>query len=156
MKTTTKYRSIPQICIYKKIFIKFWVDCDTYFFPSDIIPYRTPVPNIRPQPKILAKLGSRRMGGIAALKWISTRYWLSKREFKLIANHEFGWHLRTIASRTIEMGLRLNCLGEFLCKINEHTAHWRFHGQHYNTDQYLNDAWQHTRKVPVQENGHKN
>lgn len=39
----------------------------TYFFPIDSIPYKTPVPNIRPQPKILASPGSSIMGGIAAL-----------------------------------------------------------------------------------------
>lgn len=35
--------------------------------PSDIIPYKMPVANTRPHPKMLAKLGSRRIGGIAAL-----------------------------------------------------------------------------------------
>lgn len=67
MKTTTKSRSIPQIVYNNRIFIKFLIDCVTYFFPSDNIPYRTPVPNIRPQPQILAKPGSIMIGGIAAL-----------------------------------------------------------------------------------------
>lgn len=39
----------------------------TYFLPKDSIPYNTPVPNIKPHPKILARPGSSIIGGIAAL-----------------------------------------------------------------------------------------
>lgn len=40
---------------------------DTYFLPSDIIPYKMPVPNTKPHPNILARPGLRKIGGTAIL-----------------------------------------------------------------------------------------
>lgn len=39
----------------------------TYFLPRDIIPYSTPVPKTRPQPKRLPSPGQNNIGGIAIL-----------------------------------------------------------------------------------------
>lgn len=41
---------------------------NTYFLPKDIIPYRTPVANIKPHPKMLANPGCKSIGGIATLE----------------------------------------------------------------------------------------